>query len=240
MIIEGKNPVKEALKSGQSITKLYVAKNLHDTQSAIAVAKDKGIKVIYADKQLMDKLSPSGKHQGLIAVADEYKYCEVDDIINFAREKGEKLFILILDGLEDPHNLGSIIRTAECSGVHGIIIPKHRAVSVNETAVKTSAGAVNYVKVAMVTNINDVIRSLKDEFVNVVAADMDGENMYEIHFEDDTALVIGGEGGGVKPLTRKLCDKVVSIPQYGKINSLNASVAAGVLMYEAVRQRTCK
>lgn len=240
MIIEGKNPVRESLKGTQTVNKLYIAKNIHDTESIIEAANAKRVKIIFTDKQTLDKLSPTGKHQGVLAVADEYRYADVDEIRAYAAEKGEKLLLLLLDGVEDPHNLGSIIRTAECAGVHGIVIPKHRAVSVNDTVLKTSAGAAGHVKVAMVTNINDVIRRLKDEFVNIIAADMDGESLYEAHFDGDTAIVIGGEGEGIKPLTRKLCESVVSIPQYGKINSLNASVAAGIIIYEAIRQRKGK
>lgn len=240
MIIEGKNPVKEALRGEISVTKIFVQKGLHDTKDVIDLAKSKKIRIEIVDKPVLDKMSLGGRHQGLIATADEYKYCEVKDIVSYARDKGEDLLMLVLDGVEDPHNLGSIIRVAECAGVHGIVIPKHRAVSVNETVAKVSAGAVSYVKIARVTNINDTLRELNDEFVNTVCADMDGDSMYGGNLTGDLALVIGGEGSGVKPLTRKLCSRAVSIPQFGKVNSLNASVACGVMVYEAIRQRNIK
>lgn len=238
MIIEGKNPVKEALKSGVEINKLFLQKNIHDTEEIIKIANIRKIKIIFSEKIALDKLSVSGRHQGLIAVCDDYKYSSVAEIIKVAKDKQEPLFVLLLDGVEDPHNLGSILRVAECAGVHGVIIPNRRAVSVNETVIKVSAGAANYVKVAMVNNINDVIRQLKDNFVTVFCADMDGKNIYESHMTGDMAIVIGGEGSGVKSLTRKLCDGALSIPQFGRINSLNASVATGIVVYEAVRQRT--
>lgn len=160
MIIEGKNPVKEALRGKISVTKLFVQKGLHDTKDVIDLARSKKIRVEIVDKPVLDKMSAGGRHQGLIATADEYKYCEVKDIVAYARDKGEDLLMLVLDGVEDPHNLGSIIRVAECAGVHGIVIPKHRAVSVNETVAKVSAGAVSYVKIARVTNINDTLREI--------------------------------------------------------------------------------
>lgn len=237
MIIEGKNPVKEALKSGVEINKLFLQKNIHDTEEIIKIANSRKIKIIFSDKIALDKLSVSGRHQGLIAVCDEYKYSSVEEIIKVAKNKNEPLFMLLLDGVEDPHNLGSILRVAECAGVHGVIIPNRRAVSVNETVIKVSAGAANYVKVAMVNNINDIIRQLKDNFVTVLCADMDGKSIYDSHMTGDLAIVIGGEGSGVKSLTRKLCDGAISIPQFGRINSLNASVATGIVVYEAVRQR---
>lgn len=237
MIIEGKNPIKEAMKGGMSVTKVFVQKGLHDTKAIVDTARDAKIRVEFVDKVVLDKMSATGKHQGVVATADEYIYCSVNDIINSAKEKGENLLMLVLDGIEDPHNLGSIIRVAECAGVHGIVIPKHRAVSVNETVVKISAGAVSHVKIARVTNINDTLRELNENFVNTISSDMDGKPMGDSHLTGDLAIVIGGEGSGVKELTRKLCSQSVSIPQYGNVNSLNASVACGVLVYEAIRQR---
>ncbi len=238
MIIEGKNPVKEALVGGVTISKLYIQKNHHDTDKIINLAKEKGVRFSIVEKSVLDKMSESGgRHQGLIAVSESFKYSSIEDIINAAREKNESLLLLILDGIEDPHNLGSIMRVAECAGVHGIVIPKRRSVSVNDTVVKVSSGASSHVKVAQVTNINDTIRALKDDFVNVYCTDMNGDNIYESRLEGDVAIVIGSEGFGVKSLTRKLCDKALSIPQYGKINSLNASVATGIVVYEVVRQR---
>lgn len=240
MIIEGKNPVKEAIKAKTKINKIYIQQNLHDTKDIAQAAKNNGAKVIFAEKNVLDKLSPSGRHQGLLAVADEFAYSTLEEIIALAQQKSGNAIILVLDGIEDPHNLGSIIRVAECAGVTGIIIPKHRSVSVNDTAVKTSAGASAYVKVAMVTNLNDAIRVLKDNFFNVVCTDADGENIYQSHLVGDLALVIGSEGYGVKQLTKKLCDFSVAIPQYGQINSLNASVACGIAVFESLRQRNSK
>ena len=237
MIIIGKNPVKEALKSETTITKLYIQKGIHDMENIVSIAKDRKIRIDFTDKNYLDKMSEFAKHQGLIAVAEEFKYSSLEVIKQYAQDKGESLFLLVLDGVEDPHNLGSILRVAECSGVHGVIIPKHRACTVTETAVKVSAGASNYVKVCMVTNINDTLRQLSDDFVNIYCADMDGTSMYDLHMTGDVAIVIGGEGSGVKPLTRKLCDGVASIDMFGNINSLNASVACGIIAYEVVRQR---
>lgn len=238
MIIEGKNAVKESILSGKSILKLNVQKGIHDAEKVVELAKEKNIRINFCDKVQMDKLSPSKRHQGFIAVAEDFKYSSLEEIKQLAKAKGENLFVLILDGVEDPHNLGSILRVAECAGVHGVILPKHRACSVNDTVAKVSAGATNYVKVAMVTNINDTIRELKDDFVKVICAEADGKTMYQVDMKGDLAIVIGGEGSGVKPLTRKLCDDTISIPMSGKINSLNASVACGIVAYEAVRQRS--
>lgn len=235
MQIEGRNPVKEALNSDITITKLYVAKNAHDLQSVVDLAKDKHIRIEFADKGVLDRISETKHHQGLIAMAGEYKYADIDDVIT--PKDGKPLFILLLDNIEDPHNLGSMIRIAECLGVDGIVIPNKRAANVNSTVLKVSAGAASYVKIAMVNNINDVIRKLKDNFVTVCCADMDGESLYTAHLDGDIAIVIGNEGDGVKQLTRKLCDKTISIPQYGKINSLNASVACGIICYEVAKQR---
>lgn len=237
MIIEGRNGVRECLNAGSGVSRLYVQKGLHGFEDIVEKAKSAGARIVFCDKRELDKMSESGKHHGVMAVVEEFRYCTVDDIIAGAREKGEKLFMLILDGIEDPHNLGSIIRVAECAGVHGIVIPRRRAVGVNGTVVKVSAGAAAYVKVAAVTNVNDTIRQLKEDFVNVYCTDMQGESIYSADMCKDVALVIGNEGDGVKPLTAKLCDKAVSLPQAGKINSLNASVACGIACYEVVRQR---
>lgn len=241
MIIEGKNAVKEALVSGKGVDKLFILTGYTDNtvQSIIDMAREKNIKIQFVDKRKLDKLTPN-KHQNVVAEISEFQYSSLEEIIDNARSKDEKLFILILDGIEDPHNLGSIIRTAEISGIHGIVIPKVRAVGVTDTVVRVSSGASQHVKVARVTNINDAIRDLKDNFVNVYAADMRGEYMYEARLDEDIAIVIGGEGMGVKSLTSKLCDKVISIPMRGKVNSLNASVAASVIMYEVIRQRYYK
>ncbi|MDR1939324.1 MAG: 23S rRNA (guanosine(2251)-2'-O)-methyltransferase RlmB [Clostridiales bacterium] len=238
MTVEGKNPVKELLNSSATIEKLYVIK-AQDPQISYIIAKalERKIKVIYADKELMAKLSPTGKHQGALAVTTDFKYAELQDVLDAAKQKGKPHFILILDGIEDPHNLGAIIRVAECAGIDGIIIGKHRAAGVTDAAVKVSAGASAHVLIARVTNINDAIRKLKDEFINIVAADMDGEPIYDARLTGDVALVIGGEGAGVRELTKKLCDKSVSLPVFGKVNSLNASAACGIAAYEVIRQR---
>lgn len=237
MIIEGKNAVKEAINAGKTITKLNVQKGIHDAEKVVELAKQKNIKIIFCDKMQMDKLSPSKRHQGFIAEAEDFKYSTVQEMMDIAKSKNEKLFLIILDGIEDPHNLGSVLRVADCAGAHGVIIGKHRACSISETVVKVSAGASNYVKVAMVTNINDTIRMLKEEFVTVLCAEADGKDLYSQHLDCDLAIVIGSEGEGVKPLTRKLCDQVVSIPMKGNVNSLNASVATGIVAFEVVRQR---
>ena len=240
MIVEGRNAVREALKSGKTIEKLIIQKGNRDgaTGEIVALAKKAGVKILYQEKELMDKQSPSGRHQGVLCYKSDFVYSDVEDILAVAEEKGENLFVLILDGISDPHNLGSIIRTAVCAGVHGIIIPKHRACGVNDTVIKVAEGATEYMKIALVTNINDTIRQLKDEyFVNIVAADMDGKVCYDVDLTVPLALVVGGEGDGVKRLTKSLCDYVISIPMKGKINSLNASVAAAVSCYEIVRQR---
>jgi len=235
MQIEGRNPIKEALSLEQTkISKVYVAKGLHDLQPIIDLARKKGIRVEFLDRKMLDKMSETTHHQGVIAISEDFKYSTLDEILS---SKGDKpLFLLILDNIEDPHNLGSIIRVGECLGVDGIVIPKNRAASVNSTVIKVSAGATSYVKIAQVTNINDVIRQLKEDFVTICCADMDGENIYNAHLTGDIALVIGNEGSGVKHLTRQLCDKVVAIPQFGKVNSLNASVACGIICSEIVRQ----
>ena len=237
MVIEGRNSIREAVAAGTAIGRLYVQKGLHGMEDIVDKAKSKGARVVFCDKKELDKLSDSGAHRGIIAVVEAYKYSTLEDIRALAKAKGEKLFLLILDGIEDPHNLGSILRAAECAGAHGIVIPKRRAVGVNGTVVKVSSGAAQHVKVAAVNNVNDTIRMLKQDFVKVYCADMKGDVMYDVDMTDDTAIVIGSEGFGVKALTSSLCDRAVSIPQSGKVNSLNASVACGILCYELIRQR---
>ncbi len=235
MNVEGKNAVMEALKSEVTIDSLLVEKG--QNHQIINLARQKGIKVQYLDKNVMDRLSVTKRHQGFIAKITEFEYCEVADILAEADARGEDAFVVLLDGVEDPHNLGSVIRVCECAGVHGIIIPKHRAASVNETVIKVSAGAAEHVKIAKVTNIVSVIEELQNAGVWVYAADMDGENIYSTDLTGKAAFVIGGEGKGVRPVTAKACDKVVALPLKGKVNSLNASVACGVVVYEALRQR---
>lgn len=239
MKIYGRNAVSEAIRSGQTIDKLVVQEGLRDANanSIINEAKNAGIKIFFRDKTALDReCPPRARHQGFVAEVTDFDYSELDDIFAYAEERGEPPFIVILDGVEDPHNLGSVLRVAECAGVHGVIIPRHRSVSVNDTVVKVSSGAAAYVRVAKVTNINDAIAELKTRGVWVYAADMDGDDLYSTDLKGAIAFVIGGEGKGVKRLTRELCDGVVSIPMFGHVNSLNASVAAAVVIYEKVRQ----
>lgn len=238
MKIYGRNAVEEALKAGTTFDRLIVQQDLKDAAAnrLIKEAKDRGIKIFFRDKTALDRDSEGARHQGFVAEITDFKYSEVDDILAYAEEKGEPPFIVILDGVEDPHNLGSVIRVAECAGVHGVIIPRHRSVTVNETVVKVSSGAAAHLRVAKVPNINDVIAELKEKGVWVYAADMDGDDLYRTNLKGAVAFVIGGEGKGVHRLTREVCDGIVSIPMFGNVNSLNASVAAGVVIYEKVRQ----
>lgn len=238
MKIIGRNAVAEAIKSGQTIDRLVAAKDQKDAgaQRIINDAKSRGIKVFFYNKEVLDRESDGKKHQGFIAEVTDFKYSELEDILALAEKRGEPPFILILDGVEDPHNLGSILRVAECGGVHGVIIPRHRSVSVNDTVVKVSAGAAAHMLVAKVTNVNDAIDELKERGVWVYAADMDGDDIYKTKLTGATAFVIGGEGGGVKRLTKQKCDGSVALPMRGKVNSLNASVAAGLVVYEYIRQ----
>lgn len=242
MIIEGKNAVYEALNSNTTIEKLSIEKGnfAKDLNRIIALAREKGIKVSFEKTEMLDKLSPSGRHQGVLATTTEYNYYDLDEVVEESKEKGEDMLFIILDGVEDPHNLGAVIRVADCAGATAVIVPKHRGVGVTDTVIKVSAGASAHVKVIKVTNVNDAIRYLKDQGVFVFAADMDGESIYRTNLTGNVALVIGGEGSGVHTLTRKLCDGIVSLPLYGKVNSLNASVATGIVVYEALRQRNGK
>ncbi len=237
--IEGRNAVIEAFRSGKTIDKLYVLDGCKDgpVMTIIREAKKHDTIIRYVDKELLDKMSRTGHHQGVIANAAAYEYAEVQDILEAARTKGEPPFIFILDGIEDPHNLGAIIRTANLCGAHGVIIPKRRAVGLTATVAKTSAGALNYTPVAKVTNIATTIEELKKEGLWFVCADMGGETMYRLNLKGPIGLVIGNEGEGVSRLVKEKCDFVASIPMHGNIDSLNASVAAGVLAYEIVRQR---
>lgn len=237
MKIEGKNAVTECISSGKTIEKIIIQNGI-DAKNIIDLARDRGIKIQFANKSALDDLSVTKKHQGIIALTSDFVYSSVEDILQLSKQKSQPAFILILDGIEDPHNLGSIIRVAECAGVDGIIIPKDRAVGVNETVVKVSAGATERVKVAKVVNLNRTIEDLKKHNIFVYAADMDGDTMYQTNLKGDIALIIGSEGFGVSKLTRKLADGIISIPMYGKINSLNASVSAGVVVYEIIRQRS--
>lgn len=240
--IEGRNAVLEAFRSGKTIDKLYVLDGCQDgpVRSITREARKHDTIINYVTKERLDQISETGKHQGVIAVSAAYDYARVEDILALAEKKGESPFILILDGIEDPHNLGAIIRTANQAGAHGVIIPKRRAVGLTPTVARTSAGAVNYVPVAKVTNISNTMKELKDRGMWFVCADMDGTLMYDMDLTGPIGLVIGNEGDGVSPLVKKNCDMVASIPMKGDIDSLNASVAAGVLSYEIVRQRMKK
>ena len=238
-IIEGRNAVLEAFRAGKTIDKLFVLDGCQDgpVKSILREAKKTDTIINFVDKERLDRLANSGHHQGVVAQAAAYEYAEVEDILNAAKEKGEAPFIFILDEIEDPHNLGAIIRTANLCGAHGVIIPKRRAVGLTATVAKTSAGAVNYTPVAKVTNIAKTIEELKKEGMWFVCADMDGQTMYDLNLTGPIGLVIGNEGAGVSRLVKEKCDYVASIPMKGDIDSLNASVAAGVLAYEIVRQR---
>ena len=238
-IIEGRNAVLEAFRAGKTIDKLFVLDGCQDgpVKSILREAKKTDTIINFVDKERLDRLANSGHHQGVVAQAAAYEYAEVEDILNAAKEKGEAPFIFILDEIEDPHNLGAIIRTANLCGAHGVIIPKRRAVGLTATVAKTSAGAVNYTPVAKVTNIAKTIEELKKEGMWFVCADMDGQTMYDLNLTGPIGLVIGNEGAGVSRLVKEKCDFTASIPMKGDIDSLNASVSAGVLSYEIVRQR---
>lgn len=238
-IIEGRNAVLEAFRAGKTIDKLFVLDGCQDgpVKSILREAKKTDTIINFVDKERLDRLANSGHHQGVVAQAAAYEYAKVEDILNAAKEKGEAPFIFILDEIEDPHNLGAIIRTANLCGAHGVIIPKRRAVGLTVTVAKTSAGAVNYTPVAKVTNIAKTIEELKKEGMWFVCADMDGQTMYDLNLTGPIGLVIGNEGAGVSRLVKEKCDFTASIPMKGDIDSLNASVAAGVLAYEIVRQR---
>lgn len=239
-LIEGRNAVIEALKSDRTIESILVAKGdiTGSISKILAMAKEKNIVIKEVDRKKLDSMSVTGVHQGVMAIVTPYKYCDIEDILDYAKEKGEKPFIVILDEIEDPHNLGSIIRTAETCGVHGIVIPKRRNVGITPTVYKTSAGAIEYMKVAKVSNINRVIDTVKERGIWVYGADMDGEGYcFQTNFSGAVALVIGSEGRGISKLTKEKCDVLVKIPMVGNITSLNASVAAGIMMYEVLKQK---
>ena len=242
MNIEGRNAVIEAFRSGKTVDKLYILDGCQDgpVMTIKREAKKHDTMVKYVTKERLDQMSQTGKHQGVIAVVAAYDYAEVEDILQKARDKGEAPFIFLLDNIEDPHNLGAIIRTANLAGAHGVIIPKNRAVGLTATVARTSAGALNYTPVAKVTNLSKTIEELKKEGMWFVCADMGGTSMYQLDLKGPMGLVIGNEGDGVSRLVREKCDFIASIPMKGDIDSLNASVAAGVLAYEIVRQRLQK
>ncbi len=239
-IVEGRNAVLEAFRSGKTIDRLFVLDGCKDgpVQTILREAKKhKDTVISFVKKERLDQLSETGKHQGVIAYAASYEYVEVEDILERAKQKGEDPFVIVLDGIEDPHNLGAIIRTANLAGAHGVIIPKHRAVGLTATVAKASAGAINYTPVAKVTNIAQTIEELKDKGLWFACADMGGETMYKLNLKGSIGIVIGNEGSGVSRLVREKCDMIASIPMKGDIDSLNASVACGVLAFEVVRQR---
>ena len=237
--IEGRKPVMEAFRSGKTIDKLFILDGCEDgpVKSIVRAAKKQDTYIRFVKKERLDQLSETHQHQGVIAIAAAYTYSTVEDILAAAREKGEDPFVFILDGIEDPHNLGAIIRTANLAGAHGVIIPKHRAVGLTGTVAKTSAGALNYTPVAKVANIGQTIDALKKEGLWFVCGHMGGDVMYRLNLKGPIGLVVGNEGDGVSRLVREKCDYIASIPMKGDIDSLNASVAAGVLAYEIVRQR---
>lgn len=239
LVIEGRNAVLEAFRSGRTIDKLFVLDGCQDgpVRTIIREAKKHGAIISFVSRERLNQLSGTGKHQGVIAYAAAYEYSEVEDMLKLAEERGEDPFLILLDNIEDPHNLGAIIRTANLAGAHGVIIPKRRAVGLTATVAKTSAGALNYTPVAKVTNLVKTMEELKERGLWFVCADMDGELMYRQNLTGPIGLVIGNEGEGVSRLVRESCDFVTSIPMHGDIDSLNASVAAGVLAYEIVRQR---
>ena len=237
--IEGRNAVLEALRAGKPIDKLYVLDGCPDgpVRTIIREAKKGDTIINYVKKERLDQLSETGHHQGVIAMAASYEYATVEDILEKAREKGEAPFIFVLDNIEDPHNLGAMSRTANLAGAHGVIIPKRRAVGLTPTVARTSAGAINYTPVAKVTNLKQTMEQLKKEGMWFVCADMDGTPYYQMDLKGPMGLVIGNEGEGVSRLIKETCDFVASIPMKGDIDSLNASVAAGVLAFEIARQR---
>lgn len=239
-IIEGKNPVIEALKNNVQIDRILISKETTEgaVSKILTLAKEGNVLVKYVDKAALSKISENGRHQGVIAEAMEYQYKEIDDIFLNAQAKGEKPFVIILDEITDVHNLGAIIRTAECLGAHGVVIPNRRAAGVNGIVAKTSAGAVEYIPVVRVSNISQTIGVLKKKGLWIYGADMDGEKyIYEERFDVPVGLVIGSEGAGIGRLIKENCDTIVKIPMKGKINSLNASCAASIIIYEVIKQR---
>lgn len=242
-VLVGRNAVTEALKSGRGINKLWIASG--DREGSVseiaALAKERGIVVQYVERAKIEALAGGHRHQGVLAYVAPVPYAELDDILKAAEEKGEAPFLVLLDELEDPHNLGALLRTADATGVHGILIPKRRSVSLNATVAKTSAGAVEYVPVARIGNIAQTLKKLKEKGFWVAGADMDGEKTYyEADLTGPLVLVVGSEGRGMSRLTKEACDFIVSMPMVGRINSLNASVAGSILMYESMRQRLQK
>ena len=241
MNLEGKNEVIEGIKNGSTINKLIIDKNyMSRKDDVISLAKKYKIKTEFLPKKVMEKKKKTGHHQGYIAETVDFEYADVEDILNLAKERNEDAFVVLLDGIEDPHNLGAIIRSCECAGVHGIIIPKIRACQVNETVVRTSAGAISNMKIARVTNLKEAIDTLKDNGLWIYSAEIGGQDIYKTDLTGPIGIVIGSEGEGTKPSIISHCDGVITLPLFGSVNSLNASVSAGIVVYEVVRQRQMK
>ena len=241
-VISGRNAVRELLESGRDIEKIYVQKGEREgsLNQIIAIARERKILIKDAERTKLDEMSCGGRHQGVVAIASEREYATVDDILAYAAEKGESPFVIILDGVEDPHNLGAIIRSADCSGAHGVIIPKNRAVGLTQTVAKSSAGAIEHMAIAKVTNIAATVELLKKKGVWVFAAEAGGDAYYDTDFNCATAIVLGSEGDGVSSIVKEKSDYIVSIPMYGKVNSLNVSTAAAVILSEVARQQKSK
>ena len=238
MLIEGRNQVVEAIKNGKTINKLYVDLNYaHRKDEVISLAKQFKIKVEFMPKKALDGISKTAHHQGYIAETVDFEYCEVSDILAKAKAKNEDAFVVLLDGIEDPHNLGAIIRSCECAGVHGIILPKMRSCQVNETVVRTSAGAISNMLIARVTNLKDAMEELKENGLWIYGAEIGGDDIYSTNLTGPIGIVIGSEGNGTRESVKSHCDKIISLPLFGSVNSLNASVSAGIVVYEVVRQR---
>ena len=241
-VIFGRNAVRELLSGGRDVDKLFIQTGDREgsVNQLIGIASERKIPIVEAERSKLDSLCCGGHHQGIVAIAAERNYATIDEILDYAAERGEKPFIIILDGVEDPHNLGAIIRSAECSGAHGVIIPKRRAVGLTSTAAKASAGAIEHMRVAKVTNLAMTIDELKERGLWIYAADMDGESYYDTDLSGAVALVMGSEGFGISRLVKEKCDFTLSIPLYGKVNSMNVSCAAAVLMTEVARQKNRK
>lgn len=238
MQIEGRNAVKEALSSNLTINKVMVDSSLRNRKDPLLFLLNKSkVKIEYLPKNILDKKSTTSHHQGFIAQCVDFSYCNEQDILGYAKKKGEEPFILLLDGIEDPHNFGAIIRSCECAGVHGIIIPKNRACQVNETVIRTSTGAVFNVKIARVTNLKDSIKTMQANGITVYCAEVGGKDIYKENLNKPVAIVIGSEGKGVKPTIKNMCDGILTLPLKGNVNSLNASVACGIVIFEILRQK---
>ena len=238
----GRNAVKELLSSGRDIDKLFITSGEREgsINMLIGIAKERGLPIIECDKTRLDAMAAGGRHQGIIAIAAEHNYATIEDILSYAQERGEPPFVIVCDGVEDPHNLGAIIRSAECAGAHGVIIPKRRAVGLTTTVAKASAGALSHMRVAKVTNLASTIDELKERGLWIYGADMDGNEYYNTDLKGAAAIVLGSEGFGISRLVKEKCDFIVSIPLYGQVNSLNVSCAAAVILTEVSRQRNVK